>query len=944
MPISHKIKRHQFKLLLILVFTGLFYHIYTYTERDSHTPLNDLLKKVDPASPKKGLLNTQAKVKVPPVSHEAIAPSVPTSIGPIANSVPVPVRTAQRMHRLPPPSTSKINFRPPKYAGPQRGDEKNVLVKYTDEDYATMEIIFDQGPGTRLNGIKKLDLLPPVSHLPRKPKFPVDKIKQLPNSDELDTSSIPRIQALEFKETRAEKRIRLERLDKVKETFLISWNQYKKYAWGRDEVMPVSLIGSDPFAGWAATLVDALDTLLIMDLKSEFREAVEVIKDINFATTFRGDIPLFETVIRYLGGLLAAYDLSNEPILLRKATELGDNLMGAFDTPNHMPLVSFLWTEADQKYSFRGYTRSSLAEIGSLSVEFTRLAQLTGNSTYFDAIDRITTAIYELAPTTGIPYLFPSYLDASGCQIVPLVEVIREKKLSAGTRQLNKDTVTPVAGHIVKDIPLAEPRTKRQALNKVKTPSEEKLRADQERILAEKYGAKHATSVESSMEDLTTPEPVKPTDKSRNDVPEASKQTKDTSYNLQKREGTEKPKKGRGAIKRVIKAYGNVYSTIIGCLKAAPLTIPHTTVQRFTLGGLTDSTYEYFTKEYILLQGTDERYKELYTKMVESATKYNIFRPLAEGDPDILLSGNINKYEPNFYQQDNDVSHLGCYIGGMFALGGKVFNRPHDVEQAAKLTQGCVWAYNSTRSGVMPESFRVRRCPVQLSTETSPPLCHFNLSTVELESVERERLWTEDMVATGLLEAGATYLSPTTNGRLPRMNEVEDGMGGTKLPYMGAFDLPRSFLRIDPRYLLRPEALESVFYMYRVSGDKVWQDQGWDMFMSIIELTKVTIGDVGTRKGGGGSGESGGQQVSQNDDDDDAEKVIGFSSVNDATDPRGKSGNLRDEAESFWMAETLKYAYLLFSEPGVVSLDDYVFNTEAHPLLRPDVDVSNPEL
>lgn len=44
---------------------------------------------------------------------------------------------------------------------------------------------------------------------------------------------------------------------------------------------------------------------------------------------------------------------------------------------------------------------------------------------------------------------------------------------------------------------------------------------------------------------------------------------------------------------------------------------------------------------------------------------------------------------------------------------------------------------------------------------------------------------------------------------------------------------------------------------------------------------------------------------------------------------------LEDSMESFWLAETLKYFYLLYSEPDVVSLDDYVFNTEAHPFLRP---------
>jgi len=41
-----------------------------------------------------------------------------------------------------------------------------------------------------------------------------------------------------------------------------------------------------------------------------------------------------------------------------------------------------------------------------------------------------------------------------------------------------------------------------------------------------------------------------------------------------------------------------------------------------------------------------------------------------------------------------------------------------------------------------------------------------------------------------------------------------------------------------------------------------------------------------------------------------------------------------DEQESFWLAETLKYLYLIFDDPERLSLDEWVFNTEAHPLRR----------
>jgi mannosyl-oligosaccharide alpha-1,2-mannosidase len=58
----------------------------------------------------------------------------------------------------------------------------------------------------------------------------------------------------------------------------------------------------------------------------------------------------------------------------------------------------------------------------------------------------------------------------------------------------------------------------------------------------------------------------------------------------------------------------------------------------------------------------------------------------------------------------------------------------------------------------------------------------------------------------------------------------------------------------------------------------------------------------------------------------------GNSAIDDVTKPEP---TLEDSMESFWLAETLKYFYLLFEEEGVVGLDEWVFNTEAHPFKRP---------
>ena len=139
--------------------------------------------------------------------------------------------------------------------------------------------------------------------------------------------------------------MRLKRRDAVKESFAHSWGGYKKHAWLRDEVAPLSGKYKDTFGGWAATLVDALDTLWIMGFKGDFQIAVAAIEQIDFSTTEEKDINVFETTIRYMGGLLAAYDISGAqyPSLLKKAVEVGELVMDSFDTPNRMPITRWDW-------------------------------------------------------------------------------------------------------------------------------------------------------------------------------------------------------------------------------------------------------------------------------------------------------------------------------------------------------------------------------------------------------------------------------------------------------------------------------------------------------------------------------------------------------------------------------------------------------------------------
>ena len=70
------------------------------------------------------------------------------------------------------------------------------------------------------------------------------------------------------------RKIRLERLKTVRKSFAHAWEDYKSHAWLKDEVSPLFGRSRDSFGGWAATLVDSLDSLWIMGFREEFYKAV----------------------------------------------------------------------------------------------------------------------------------------------------------------------------------------------------------------------------------------------------------------------------------------------------------------------------------------------------------------------------------------------------------------------------------------------------------------------------------------------------------------------------------------------------------------------------------------------------------------------------------------------------------------------------------------------
>jgi len=177
----------------------------------------------------------------------------------------------------------------------------------------------------------------------RPERYPLSSLIHLPKGR---AKKLPKIQHEPIPETSREKETREGRLQEGRDAFLHSWNGYKEEAWGQDELKPITGGYKTPFCGWAATMVDSLDTLWIMGLREEFERSLVELRNIDFTNTEGCQINLFETTIRHLGGFLSAFDISGGTyyILIEKAVELAEVLYTAFDTPNRMPSPHFTWS------------------------------------------------------------------------------------------------------------------------------------------------------------------------------------------------------------------------------------------------------------------------------------------------------------------------------------------------------------------------------------------------------------------------------------------------------------------------------------------------------------------------------------------------------------------------------------------------------------------------
>ena len=183
----------------------------------------------------------------------------------------------------------------------------------------------------------------------------------------------------------------------VKAEFLHAWNGYKKYAWGHDDLKPLTKTYHDWYTQpLLMTAVDSLDTMILMDMDDEAAATKQYILD-NLSFDKDIEVQNFEITIRLLGGLLTNYQLTGDKRLLNLAEDLGNRLLPVFNSPTGMP-----YRYVNLKTGKVSKPISNPAETGTLLIEFGSLSKFTGKPIYYEKAKRALVETYNRRSKIGL--------------------------------------------------------------------------------------------------------------------------------------------------------------------------------------------------------------------------------------------------------------------------------------------------------------------------------------------------------------------------------------------------------------------------------------------------------------------------------------------------------------------------------------------------------------
>lgn len=401
-------------------------------------------------------------------------------------------------------------------------------------------------------------------------------------------------------------------------------------------------------------------------------------------------------------------------------------------------------------------------------MEFTRLTQLTGKNEYYDAIARITNNLEVFQKKTRLPGMWPVYIDVSGCKRIdyslPYTEPLQNPLMKEPSKP---PSIPPMKGP--HSMPLSEnPEFAIDPSAGFQAESHEDPRKDKNMPMVQP--AKGSPTVPG--EDLSPgghryvpldlPSPLvlqsdeqKPAEKdiekplAQGAPPSLIKRQLDRDDEDEDSDLVGSPIVGTPT--PVLAKQAVPTETRPVCEEIGFASTSEYSVEEYTLGGMSDSTYEYLPKQYILLGGLVEQYRTMYEASAKTIRENLLFRPMLPDSLDVLIAGKVHVSPTSTTSPQSTPSvslephqeHLTCFAGGMFGLGAKLFDRPEDLEIAIKLTEGCIQNYNMTATGIMPEGFDMIPCDSMKKCEWNETLYW---ETLDPRSEQRMEQYKEAMM------------------------------------------------------------------------------------------------------------------------------------------------------------------------------------------------------
>lgn len=847
----------------------------------------------------------------------------------------------------------------------------------------------------------------------------------------------------------------------LRRSFEHAWYAYTKAGYGTDIYHPLSNTTGGDLCKMGETLIDGLDTALLMGLAEPYETAKHWTKTI-LPTLIGGqkDINLFECTIRIVGGLLSVYDLSHDTVFLEGAVQVMDAMIatGTFSSPTGLPYGTLylvpriddpvthqrIINTAEEVPDFQGIGvkttggyaynpqwadgTASISEVSTLQVELAALSYHTGIDTYHKLGQRIMYHLYNKSTYDG---LYPFLIDPNsgllkdvpvtlGARADSLYEYMLKQWLYAGGWSYEEERA-PVLADLVTQLlmPIWEKEryciywnlTENNLENNIdpteNIPEDDNAETDEDAAETDNDSETNDNEpiVITKIDIITPPEWIIPP------IPDA-----DPTFAYQRVEQAQRvleylQQTNENNPRYLLKMYNKAVRGIMDRLLqySTPSNYTYVAESKHTINTMPEGQDPPLIPkmdhlvcflpgvlglgiQYDVGHENLAKYKEITIRTLavihaldayqnrterfwftDTVTDTPINTERNDTDAEETEENDINTTIPLEYmfvfekmlpRRYNTSIARALIVRILYSIDYVIVdtNRGHTIAQAIESSN--FYQHNMRNTSVCPDILATLQpvtATTPTSTSTATPTADDSVSSSASSSSEATETTTDTSSSSTESSESSPSPSPSPSDTstpvtnpLPSAfyrsffpDPVLDPFGALTNPFIAKEQLLETakgltntcrlmysrtttglapeIITFTPDYdfnpnhdarhcLLRPETVESLFIMYRITNDTVYQDWAWEIYDSIELHARVRTGGYASVK--------------------DVD-VAGLE-PNEGIVSAGKA-NMNDKMESFFIAETLKYLYLLFTPHSdqLLSLHDYVFNTEAHPLRIP---------